>query len=67
LPFKCDLQRYTAGKSRMQPLGIIVFSCIMGTLGFQILLEGLQQLVGREHTHHLESIYGGEVQVENPV
>ena len=29
-----------------------------GTLGFQILLEGVQQLVGQEHTHHLESIYG---------
>ena len=26
---------FPAGKSRMQPLGIIVFSCIMGTLGFQ--------------------------------
>ena len=49
---------FPAGKSRMQPLGIIVFSCIMGTLGFQILLEGLQQLVGQEHTHHLEDIYG---------
>ena len=48
---------YPAGKSRMQPLGIIVFSCIMGTLGFQILIEGVQQLVGQEHTHHLEEIY----------
>jgi divalent metal cation (Fe/Co/Zn/Cd) transporter len=38
---------FPAGKSRMQPLGIIVFSCIMGTLGFQILLEGMQQLVGQ--------------------
>ena len=37
---------FPAGKSRMQPLGIIVFSCIMGTLGFQILIEGVQQLVG---------------------
>jgi cation diffusion facilitator family transporter len=49
---------FPAGKSRMQPLGIIVFSCIMGTLGFQILIEGVQQLVGPNHTHHLEDIYG---------
>lgn len=49
---------FPAGKSRMQPLGIIVFSCIMGTLGFQILLEAVQQLLGQEHRHPLESIYG---------
>jgi hypothetical protein len=49
---------FPAGKSRMQPLGIIVFSCIMGTLGFQIFLEGVRQLVGPDHTHHLEDIYG---------
>ena len=49
---------FPAGKSRMQPLGIIVFSCIMGTLGFQILIEGVRQLVGPDHTHHLEDIYG---------
>ena len=42
---------FPAGKSRMQPLGIIVFSCIMGTLGFQILLEGVQQLVGYWSAH----------------
>jgi len=48
--------RFPAGKSRMQPLGIIVFSCIMGTVGFQVLLEALRQLVGQEHVHHLESL-----------
>ena len=48
---------YPAGKSRMQPLGIIVFSCIMGTLGFQILIEGVRQLMGPDHTHHLEDLY----------
>ena len=41
----------------MQPLGIIVFSCIMGTLGFQILIEGVRQLMGPDHTHHLEDLY----------
>lgn len=47
---------YPIGKSRMQPLGIIVFSCIMGTLGFQVLIEGIRQLIGAEHTHHLEHL-----------
>ena len=47
---------YPIGKSRMQPLGIIVFSCIMGTLGFQVLIEGIRQLIGDEHTHHLEHL-----------
>lgn len=47
---------YPIGKSRMQPLGIIVFSCIMGTLGFQVLIEGIRQLVGEQHTHHLEHL-----------
>ena len=47
---------YPIGKSRMQPLGIIVFSCIMGTLGFQVLIEGIRQLIGDAHTHHLEHL-----------
>ena len=47
---------YPIGKSRMQPLGILVFSCIMGTLGFQVLIEGIRQLIGDEHTHHLEHL-----------
>ena len=30
----------------------------MGTLGFQVLIEGVRQLVGPDHTHHLEDLYG---------
>lgn len=40
----------------MEPLGIIVFSCIMGTVGFTVLVEGVRQLLGSPHTHHLESL-----------
>lgn len=32
----------------MEPLGIIVFSCIMGTAGFSVILEAVRQLV--DHT-----------------
>ena len=28
----------------------------MGTLGFQVFIEGVQQLIGKEHTHHLEDL-----------
>ena len=38
------------GQTRMEPLGIIVFSCIMGSAGFSIILEGCQQLVAGRRT-----------------
>ena len=28
----------------------------MGTLGFQVFIEGVQRLIGKEHTHHLEDL-----------
>ncbi|RVW37852.1 Metal tolerance protein 10 [Vitis vinifera] len=37
--------RYPIGKKRMQPVGIIVFASVMATLGLQILLESVRQLV----------------------
>lgn len=43
--------KYPIGKTRMEPLGIIVFSCIMGSAGFYIVLEGCQQLVAGAKSH----------------
>ncbi|KAD4178710.1 hypothetical protein R6Q59_022330 [Mikania micrantha] len=40
---------YPIGKHRMQPVGIIVFASVMGTLGFQILLESGRQLIAKTH------------------
>lgn len=40
---------YPIGKKRMQPLGIVVFASIMGTLGLQILLVSCQQLLSKSH------------------
>lgn len=37
--------KYPIGKSRMQPVGIVVFAAIMATLGMQVLLTGIQELV----------------------
>ncbi|XP_076933555.1 metal tolerance protein 10-like [Bidens hawaiensis] len=40
---------YPIGKNRMQPVGIVVFASVMGTLGFQILLESGRQLIAKTH------------------
>ncbi|KAG8053561.1 hypothetical protein GUJ93_ZPchr0001g33194 [Zizania palustris] len=40
---------YPIGKRRMQPVGIIVFASVMGTLGFQVLIESGRQLITDEH------------------
>ncbi|KAF3328929.1 metal tolerance protein 7 isoform X1 [Carex littledalei] len=47
---KPNKYHYPIGKKRMQPVGIIVFASVMGTLGFQILIESGRQLVTNEHT-----------------
>ena len=51
-----DKYNYPIGNNRMQPLGIIVFSSIMGTVGFQVLVEAMRQIFGESHTHHLEDL-----------
>ncbi|GAB2222777.1 hypothetical protein Droror1_Dr00016903 [Drosera rotundifolia] len=45
--------QYPIGKKRMQPLGILVFASVMATLGLQIILESVQQLVSGESDFHL--------------
>ncbi|XP_058071306.1 metal tolerance protein 10-like [Magnolia sinica] len=42
---KPNQYRYPVGKKRMQPVGIIVFASIMATLGFQILLESVREII----------------------
>ncbi|CAI9087988.1 OLC1v1022207C1 [Oldenlandia corymbosa var. corymbosa] len=40
---------YPIGKKRMQPVGIIVFASVMATLGLQILLESVRELISTSH------------------
>ncbi|XP_057440106.1 metal tolerance protein 4-like [Lotus japonicus] len=40
-----DIYKYPIGKLRVQPVGILVFAAIMATLGFQVLITALQQLI----------------------
>lgn len=44
---------YPIGKRRMQPLGILVFASVMATLGLQIILESVRQLLSDEAEFHL--------------
>ncbi|XP_062168815.1 metal tolerance protein 9-like isoform X1 [Alnus glutinosa] len=44
---KPNQYNYPIGKKRMQPVGIIVFASIMATLGLQILIEGVRQLMSK--------------------
>ncbi|XP_057798073.1 metal tolerance protein 10-like [Salvia miltiorrhiza] len=49
--------RYPIGKKRMQPVGIIVFASVMATLGLQIIVESVRQLIaksGPEMNHDQE-------------
>lgn len=45
---------YPIGKKRMQPVGIIVFASVMATLGLQILLESVRELIAKSH-HDISS------------
>ncbi|RVW48629.1 Metal tolerance protein 4 [Vitis vinifera] len=40
-----NIYQYPIGKLRVQPVGIIIFAAIMATLGFQILIEAVEELV----------------------
>ncbi|CAI9770548.1 unnamed protein product [Fraxinus pennsylvanica] len=40
-----DIYKYPIGKLRVQPVGIVVFAAIMATLGFQVLVQAIEQLV----------------------
>jgi len=36
------------GKERMEPLGVIVFSCVMATAAFSVIIEGIKQLASKD-------------------
>ncbi|KAJ9697821.1 hypothetical protein PVL29_007107 [Vitis rotundifolia] len=40
-----NIYQYPIGKLRVQPVGIIIFAAIMATLGFQILVDAVEELV----------------------
>ncbi|KAK9698901.1 hypothetical protein RND81_08G139300 [Saponaria officinalis] len=42
---KPNLQRYPVGKTRMQPVGIVVFASVMAAFGLQIMFESVRQII----------------------
>ncbi|GJR21634.1 metal tolerance protein 4 [Tanacetum coccineum] len=40
-----NIYKYPIGKLRVQPVGIIIFAAIMATLGFQVLIQAVEQLI----------------------
>ncbi|KAL8480787.1 hypothetical protein ACS0TY_026796 [Phlomoides rotata] len=50
-----NIYKYPIGKLRVQPVGIIVFAAIMATLGFQVLVEGVEQLVEQKQSEKMTS------------
>ncbi|CAN6479666.1 unnamed protein product [Victoria cruziana] len=40
--------QYPVGKTRMQPVGILVFASVMATLSLQIILESVRSLISHE-------------------
>lgn len=45
---RVNIYKYPIGKLRVQPVGIIVFAAIMATLGFQVLIQAVEQLVANK-------------------
>uniref|UniRef100_A0A5B6ZXR5 Putative metal tolerance protein 4-like n=1 Tax=Davidia involucrata TaxID=16924 RepID=A0A5B6ZXR5_DAVIN len=40
-----NIYKYPIGKLRVQPVGIIIFAAVMATLGFQVLVLAVEQLI----------------------
>uniref|UniRef100_A0A1D1YSI5 Metal tolerance protein 4 n=1 Tax=Anthurium amnicola TaxID=1678845 RepID=A0A1D1YSI5_9ARAE len=45
-----NIYKYPIGKLRVQPVGIIIFAAVMATLGFQVLVQAVEQLIENEPT-----------------
>ncbi|CAH9068246.1 unnamed protein product [Cuscuta epithymum] len=50
-----NIYKYPIGKLRVQPVGIIIFAAVMATLGFQVLVEAVQQLIKNEAPDKMSS------------
>ncbi|KAL1808651.1 hypothetical protein ACET3Z_025641 [Daucus carota] len=50
-----NIYRYPIGKLRVQPVGIIIFAAIMATLGFQVLIQAIQELIKDDPPQRMNS------------
>ncbi|PWA42493.1 Cation efflux protein [Artemisia annua] len=51
-----NVYKYPIGKLRVQPVGIIIFAAIMATLGFQVLIQAVEQLVEHNPPEKMSSL-----------
>ncbi|KAK9765999.1 hypothetical protein K7432_005230 [Basidiobolus ranarum] len=52
---KSNMLKYPTGKARMETVGIIVFSALMGTLSLELIIEGVKALISRDHRPVLDT------------
>lgn len=52
---KINIYKYPIGKLRVQPVGIVIFAAIMATLGLQILIQAVEQLIQHKPTEKMSS------------
>ncbi|KAL7098118.1 hypothetical protein ACP275_10G185100 [Erythranthe tilingii] len=50
-----NIYKYPIGKLRVQPVGIIIFAAIMATLGFQVLVQAVEQLIKDDPSEKMNS------------
>ncbi|XP_030457981.1 metal tolerance protein 4-like [Syzygium oleosum] len=50
-----NIYTYPIGKLRVQTVGIIIFSAIMATLGFQVLVQAVEQLIRNQPSERTTS------------
>ncbi|KAK9289511.1 hypothetical protein L1049_007666 [Liquidambar formosana] len=50
-----NIYKYPIGKLRMQPVGIVIFAAVMATLGFQVLVQAIEQLIRNEPSEKMTS------------
>lgn len=50
-----NIYKYPIGKLRVQPVGIIIFAAVMATLGFQVLIQAVEQLIKDEPSDKMTS------------
>ncbi|KAI3996943.1 hypothetical protein MKX01_021219 [Papaver californicum] len=51
-----NIYKYPIGKLRVQPVGIIIFAAVMATLGFQVLIQAVEQLIKNEPSKKMDSL-----------
>ncbi|KAH1033579.1 hypothetical protein J1N35_045753 [Gossypium stocksii] len=50
-----NIYKYPIGKLRIQPVGIVIFAAVMATLGFQVFIQAVEQLIANEPTENMSA------------